>query len=255
MRQPALLSVVSISALIASASAVHAQVQRGAIRGTVSDSAGRPIAGAQVRVKNTDIRAMTGPDGRYVLPGVWPGETNVLAQRLGFQLQSTVVGVKQADTVRADFVMPSIAYVADVVTTAGATSARMAGFETRRARGGGAFVTRGDIERRHPEKLSDMLRSVAGVSIKSNTTAGQQPTVEMSRSSRSITGSTCDVQLYVDGLPYQRGNIDDFPPETVEGVEIFRGGSELPSEYRAETAGCGVIGIWTRDPSLIPRKP
>lgn len=255
MRLFALRSVVWMLALIASAGRAHAQVERGAIRGTVSDSTGRPIVGAQVMVKNTDIRAMTGRDGRYVLIGVWPGQTNVFAQRLGFQIQSATVGVKQADTARADFVMPSIAYMADVVTNAEAGSGRMAGFEQHRARGGGAFITRGDIERRHPDRLSEMMRSVAGVSIKSNTTAGQQPTVEMTRSSRSITGGVCEVQLYVDGIPYPRGNIDDFPPETVEGVEIFRGGSELPAEYRAETAGCGVIGIWTRDPSLIPRKP
>lgn len=255
MRQPALPSIVWMLALIASGADAHAQVQRGAIRGTVSDSAGRPIAGAQVMVKNTDIRAMTSIDGRYTLPGVYPGEAKVFAQRLGFQIQSATVSVKQADTTRADFVMPSITYIADEVTTAEATSARMALFEQRRARGGGAFITRAEIERRHPDKLSEMLRSVAGVSIRSNTTAGQRAAVEIARSSSSIASGACEVQLYVDGQPYPRGNIDDFPPETVEGVEVYRGGSELPSEYRAQTAGCGVIGIWTRDPSRMPRTP
>jgi outer membrane receptor for Fe3+-dicitrate len=255
MKQTALTSAMWMLVLVASASAARAQVQRGAIRGTVSDSAGRPIAGAHVMVKNTDIRTMTGIDGRYLLPGVYPGDTKVFAQRVGFQIQSATVTVKQADTTRADFVMPSMTYIADVITTAEATSSRMAAFEQRRARGGGAFITRADIERRHPDRLSEMLRSVAGVSIKSNSSAGQQPVVEIDRSSRSVASGVCDVQLYVDGHPYPRGNIDDFPPETVEGVEIYRGGSELPAEYRAQTAGCGVIGIWTRDPSLIPRTP
>jgi outer membrane receptor for Fe3+-dicitrate len=255
MKQSALRSCVWMLALIASAAGAQAQVERGVIRGTVTDSAGRPVVGAQLMVKNTDIRAMTGLDGRFVLQGVWPGETEIKAQRVGFQLQSATVTVKQADTTRADFVMPAVTYLAVVESDASATSARMAPFEQRRARGGGAFVTRADIERRHPDKLSDVLRSVAGVSIKSNSSAGQQPTIEISRSSHSINSRACDVQLYVDGHPYQRGNIDDFPPETVEGIEVYRGGSELPSEYRAETAGCGVIGIWTRDPSLIPRKP
>jgi len=255
MRQPALISAVWTLALIASAVDARAQVQRGAIRGTVSDSSGRPIVGAQVMVKNTDIRTMSGIDGRYLLPGVYPGEAKVQAQRMGFQLQSTMVSVKQADTARADIVMPSIAYIADAITTAAATSSRMALFEQRRARGGGAFITRADIERRHADKLSEILRSVAGVSIRSNTTAGQRPVVEIDRSSRSIASGVCEVQLYVYGHPYPRGNIDDFPPETVEGIEVYRGGSELPTEYRAQTAGCGVIGIWTRDPSLIPRTP
>jgi outer membrane receptor for Fe3+-dicitrate len=238
-----------------SAANAHAQVQRGAIRGVVNDSAGRPIVGVQLTVKNTDLRTTTGIDGRYVLPGVWPGETKVVAQRIGFQLQSTTIDVKAADTTHADFVMPSLAYVDDVVTTAEGTSARMEAFEQRRARGGGAFITRAEIERRHPAKMSDMLRTVAGVSIKSNTTAGEQTNVTMERSSHSIGTNTCEVQYYVDGHPYPRGNIDDFPPETIEGIEIFRGGSELPAEYRAQNSGCGLIGVWTRDPSLIPRKP
>src|SRR4051812_32625959 len=255
MRLTAFRPCVWMLALVTSAAVAQAQVERGVIRGTVTDSAGRPVVGVQVMVKNTDIRAMTGLDGHFVLQGVWPGETEIKAQRVGFQIQSATVSVKQADTTRADFVMPNITYIGDVVTTAEATSARMVLFEQHRARGAGAFVTRGDIERRHPDKLSEMLRSVAGVSIKSNTAAGQQPTIEMARSSHSITSGVCDVQLYVDGHPYQRGNVDDFPPETVEGMEIYRGGSELPAEYRAENGGCGVISIWTRDPSLIPRKP
>src|SRR4051812_20253277 len=111
LRLPALLFVL---ALIATAASTQAQVQRGAIRGTVNDSAGRPIVGALVMVKNTDLRTTTGADGHYVLSGVWPGETKVLAQRVGFQVQSTTVSVKQADTARADFVMPGIAYL-DIV--------------------------------------------------------------------------------------------------------------------------------------------
>jgi outer membrane receptor protein involved in Fe transport len=254
MSQPARVSMVTL-ALCASAMTAGAQVERGVIRGTVSDSAGRPLAGAQVMVKNTDIRTMTGLDGRYVLPGVWPGETKVYAQRVGFQIQSATVDVKQADTTRADFVMPGITYLAIVVTDAEATSTRMAGFEQRRARGVGAFITRADIEKRRPSKLSEMLRSVAGVSIRSNSSAGQQAVVQIDRSSSAIANGTCEVQMYVDGHPYPRGNIDDFPPETVEGIEIYRGGSELPSELRAQNAGCGAIAIWTRDPTLIRRKP
>jgi hypothetical protein len=255
MRHTALPSLVSMLALIASAATTHAQVQRGAIRGTVNDAAGRPIVGVRVVVRNTDIRATTGLDGRYLLPGVWPGQTEIRAQRVGFQMQSATVSVKQADTARADLVMTDVAYVAGVESKAEATSSRMAGFEQRRARGGGAFITRADIEKRRPDKLSEMLRNVAGVSIKSNASAGQQAVIQIERSSSSIANGTCEVQLYLDGHPYPRGSIDDFPPETIEGVEIYRGGSELPSEFRAQNAGCGAIGIWTRDPSLIRRTP
>jgi hypothetical protein len=254
MKHFTLRSVVFPLVLVASAAGARAQTQRGVIRGTVNDSSGRPIVGVQVMVKRTDIRATTNAAGRYLLPGVWPGETEIVAQRIGFQLQSVTVAVTPSDTAHVDFVLPDVTSLDAVETDAEATSGRMAAFEQRRARGGGAFITRADIEKRRPTKLSDMLRSVAGVSIKAGST-GQQPTVEIERSSRSITSNVCEVQLYVDGHPYLRGNVDDFPPETVEGMEIYRGGSELPAEYRAQNSGCGLIGIWTRDPSRIRQRP
>lgn len=248
------VSIVTL-ALVTSAMTAHAQIQRGAVRGTVTDSAGRPVVGARMMVKNTDIRTMTGLDGGYLLAGVWPGETKVVAQRVGFQMESTTVAVKQADTARADLVMAGITSLAAVETNAEATSTRMAVFEQRRARGIGAFITRSDIEKRRPNKLSEMLRGVAGVSIKSNSSAGQLPVVQIERSAASIANRTCEVQMFVDGNPYPRGNIDDFPPQTVEGIEIYRGGSELPAELRAQNSGCGAIAIWTRDPTLIRRQP
>ena len=255
-------------ALLVCVPVVQAQTPRGVIRGIVKDARlGEPLPAAQVVVKNTDIRTMTDIWGRFVLSGVWPGETEIQARRVGYVMSRLLVTVRAGDTVRADVEMRRVndcldcggdgngVVIGGVETRAEASSTRMAGFEQRRARGGGAFITRADIERRRPSKLSEMLRSVAGVSVKSNSSAGQQPVVQIERSSTSIANGTCEVQLYVDGHPYPRGNIDDFPPETVEGIEIYRGGAELPAELRAQNAGCGAIGIWTRDPSLIPRKP
>ena len=44
--------------------------------------------------------------------------------------------------------------------------------------------------------------------------------------------------------------IDNVPPYTMEGIEIYNGLSEIPAVFRqmAESGGatCGVIAIWTR---------
>jgi hypothetical protein len=244
----------SLPLLMFGAFAARAQSERGAIRGSVKDDQGRILAGVQLSVKNTDIRATSDATGNYLLAGVWPGETPVQVRRLGFEPATTIVTVRAGDTTRADLRLTAgAAPLPTFETNASGTSARMAGFEERRARGGAGFITRTDIERRRPRVLSDILRSVAGVSIKPSTTAGGLPLVQMDRSARSIGSGVCEVQLFVDGHPYPRGNVDDFPPETVEGVEVYRGGAELPAEFRTDNAGCGLIAIWTRDPSLIPR--
>jgi hypothetical protein len=244
----------SLPLLVLGAFVVRAQPERGAIRGSVMDDQGHVLVGVQLSVKNTDIRTTSDAAGNYLLAGVWPGETSVQVRRLGFEPATTVVTVRAGDTTRADLRLSAgVASLPTFETSAAGSSGRMAGFEERRARGGAGFITRADIERRRPRVLSDMLRSVAGVSIKPSTSANGLATVQMARSARSIGTGTCEVQLFVDGHPYPRGNVDDFPPETVEGVEVYRGGAEIPAEFRTDNAGCGLIAIWTRDPSLIPR--
>ncbi|HEU0052589.1 MAG TPA: hypothetical protein VFQ39_05405 [Longimicrobium sp.] len=44
-----------------------------------------------------------------------------------------------------------------------AASSRLEGFEARRERGNGRFVTREEVEQAHPARLTDLLRGVPGV--------------------------------------------------------------------------------------------
>jgi hypothetical protein len=255
MSQSTIRLLVMVVLVASAARPTRAQVQRGAIRGMVSDSSGHPIAGAQIAIKNTDIRATSARDGRFFLPGVWPGDTEVRAQRVGYAMQSMTVSVGQADTARADFLMVEVNMLDAVASDAAATSSRMEGFQQRRARGLGSFITRAEIDRRHPDAMSDMLRSVSGVSVRSNTSTGGLPLVLIQRASRAISSGTCQIQLYVDGHPYPHGHVDDFPPETVEGLEIYRGGAQVPAEFRADNSGCGMIALWTRDPATARNEP
>lgn len=254
-------TVKACSLLVALAATMHAQAERGTIRGTVHDDGGHALSGVQLVVKNTDIRATSDTAGHFTLGGVWPGETEVEARRIVFQLTKTKVVVKRGDTTLTDITMMlNSAADQDAVAIAGietnAPSSSRMRFDQQRARGGGgSYVTRADIERRHPSVMSDMLRALSGVSIGSSTFPGTNSRVQMERSAQGIGSGACEVQLYVDGHPYPRGNVDDFPPETVEGLEIYRGGAQIPSEFRAQNSACGLIAIWTRDPAAIKRQP
>src|SRR4051812_21642150 len=92
----------SVALIILLSSAAHSQVERGTIRGTVRDELGGPVGGAQLVVKNTDIRAMTDMAGKYILSGVWPGETEIETRRILFLPRKTTVRVTSGDTTRAD---------------------------------------------------------------------------------------------------------------------------------------------------------
>jgi hypothetical protein len=58
----------------------------------------------------------------------------------------------------------------------------------------------------------------------------------------------CPVKVMLDGTEFRWGatTIDDIPVHDVWGVEVFRGLADLPIEFAAPDARCGVIAIWTR---------
>jgi hypothetical protein len=85
--------------------------------------------------------------------------------------------------------------------------------------------------------------------------AGEPQPVRMQRSGSSSAQPNCTVSMYVDGQPYPNGNVDDFPPLSIEGIEVYKSASEIPAAFRTRDAMCGLIAIWTRDPDAAKRKP
>jgi len=69
------------------------------IRGTVSDTAGKPIAGMLVKATagSKSVSRYTGPDGRYELT-VAPGTYDIVADSLGFRVERKLKVVAPSDT-------------------------------------------------------------------------------------------------------------------------------------------------------------
>ena len=224
----------------------------GAIAGLTVDSAGAPIPGVEVRVGSKTVTS--DGVGRFQIDGIEPGSRGVLARRLGYAPDSLVVTVAPGlvDTVR--FVLHAVASTLDGVDIVGTSeiSARLRGFESRRARkNGGQFVTREDIDRRMPQVASDILRRLQGLRIVDSmgvqlavSTRGPKPDL---RNPRPL--APCVLRIGVDGIlkePY-------FPVNTVvvsdiHGVEVYSGPATMPPEFGGarRDAGCGLIMIWTR---------
>lgn len=245
--------MISASALLAGTAA--AQTQRGSIAGVVRDSGGRGIAGAQLGIVSTDIRATSDSIGRYMLGGVWPGTVRVSVRRLGFTPETAAVVLASGAAVSRDFALKVMAItLAAEEVHVDPTRGKMGAFNARKARGVGSFITREEIEKRQPSSLSELLRYLPGVGV-TQKMAGEPQPVHMQRSVSTTTTGACTVKLYVDGHPYENGNLDDFSPNAVEGVEVYRSAAEIPADFRNRDATCGVIAIWTRDPESARRRP
>jgi hypothetical protein len=104
----ALCTVVMCGALIASSS--HCQSFRGSILGTVTDTSGAVVAGAQVSVKNVatglERDTRTTADGSYLIPELPIGTYDVTVSMASFQLAVTsAVDVGVASQKRVDVVL------------------------------------------------------------------------------------------------------------------------------------------------------
>jgi outer membrane receptor for monomeric catechols len=126
---------------------------------------------------------------------------------------------------------------------------QLVAFEARRQRGIGHFITRAQIEDRHPLMLSDMLRTIPGA-VLINAENGRT-SVRFARVARR----NCPPQFFVDGIEVTGFSIDDMPPGDVEGVELYAGAAGLPPEYNRMhgTSICGTVIIWTRIPSTVDK--
>ncbi len=237
--------------------------QRGASRaqarleGTVRDSSGARIPDAGIAVAGEAApRSVSDDSGAFRIVGLGPGRRTLVARRLGFRPETLTVDVLDGRTTRADFVLRRavVQLAAEQVTADSASVFKMGAFNKRRARGIGVFLTREDIEKHHSGSTSELLRYVPGVTI-AQRMAGEPQPVRMQRSANPTNQATCTVLLYVDGNPYPNGSVDDFPPGSLEGIEVYRSASEIPADFRTRDSMCGLIALWTRDPEAARRHP
>jgi hypothetical protein len=241
------LSLFALSAM-AQDSVRQASVLQSRVVGHVTDSAGARLVGAEVSVLQTALKLVTDDSGAFDLPGIPSGITVFSVRRLGYEAATFTAVLKPGKSHRVTFVLTELAQsLARVkVEEKAATSTWLSLFERRRTNNRGTFITRQDIERRQARTASDILRTVAGVSV-ATTKVGAQLVM-----TRGAGARRCFPQLYVHTTPYS-GMIDDFSADDVEAIEVYSGISEIPPDLN--TLGrpvCAAVVIWTREPP--PRK-
>jgi hypothetical protein len=239
------VSAAFLSLVLAASAA--AQFRSGGISGVVKDSAGAPIADVEITAIAASKSVRTDSAGRFVLGDITAGKTDVSFRRLAYSPAIVLITVPPADTTEAEVTLGVAAQeLTGVVVQAHPDQLRqLVEFETRRQRGIGYFITRAQIENRHPLMLSDMLRTIPGT-ILINAENGRT-SLRFSRVARN----NCPPQFFVDGIEVTGFSIDDMPPGDVEGVELYGGAAGLPPQYNRlhGTTICGTVIIWTRIPS------
>jgi hypothetical protein len=251
---------------------IHLLLAQTLVTGVVTGDSARPLAGAIVEIASVGRRATANARGAYTLVIDHAGAYSIEARAMGFSSSVRAVRLGSGDTLRLDFALSPVPQeLAPVVVTVeeALPTERMRGFEERRRLGFGRFITRDMLDQREHDTVSGILRGMAGVRMVRRPTACGDgysaatgrgiASVGLSQATASATcgGGTplpaaCYMVIYVDGVRLWAPGTPD-PPDfehmrnnNYEGVEVYRGPSELPIQYQGTGAACGAILLWTR---------
>lgn len=218
----------------------------GVVAGVVRDSTGAGVAGVELVIERTGLRVASDELGGFRFVGVPAGTATIRARRLGFQPQSVDVSVAAGLPASADVrLVPVIQRLAPVQVSATRSryTGRVAGFYDRLEHHiTGTFITRDQIDRENPRFLTQLLQRVPGVDVMRGRTG-------IPRAVR-LRGRDCAPFVWLDGAPMPAGEVDmdSFPPNTLEGIEIYLGATDAPGRYQwmRGKSNCGTILLWSR---------
>ena len=225
----------------------------GVIDGSVSDTSLSPLRGAFVSILNSKIRVGTGPNGRFRITKMPPGQFLLVVKRTGYRPTSAMVDVRASDTLRLAYTLEPIAATLDpMIVTEKAISLRLAEFEQRRRAGVGEFMGTAEIDRINTVYATELFRRFMSVNVgPSHTSALTEYFALSRREGGNPSLGACPMMVYVDQVPMPTPfNLDLLPsPKDLGGIEVYSGASTIPPQFSGTNRGCGVILVWTRDGS------
>ncbi|HEY0929792.1 MAG TPA: SusC/RagA family TonB-linked outer membrane protein [Gemmatimonas sp.] len=237
---------------------------QGTVRGRVTDAAtGQPVADVQLLLVGSQVGAVTGATGDYVIVNAPAGARELTARRLGYIRQSRNITVTAGAEVRADFSLAVSASQLDQVVVTGTGGA----VEKKTL---GNSITTLDAAtltaRNTVTNVSELLQGKApGVSILPGSGAPGTAGEIRIRGASSLTGYTPVV--FIDGIRMNIGDLGQFAPtgggtvglaqsaqvtsllnnlnpNDIESIEVIKGPAAA-TLYGADAAN-GVIQIITK---------
>lgn len=262
---------MKLSILAALALALPAALDAQSIHGRVVDAtSGEAVPEATVQVTATGqrqaVRTRTRADGGFSLALRGPGTYVLRVERTGYApATSQEVAMEAGEAVEVELKISAQALALEPLRVVGRQAPRRVaslehtGFYDRERRGHGRFLKRDHFEKRRGNRLATILDEVPGVRIfriGSNeyvTFARAQSNGTFSRAQRG-EADLCQPIFFLDGTRVSSGNAgqggvtlnDLVEPERIEAVEVYASVAQLPAEFNASDASCGVIVIWTR---------
>jgi hypothetical protein len=215
-----------------------------------SDLTREAMADVEVALPELQMRTRTDTYGVFRLTDIPRGKYLVAVRQMGYAAVTATFAFAGGDTVRHLFLLSKAVRLDSVTVTA--RRSEIPGFEERRVKHIGHFITREELEKAGDKRMADVLSQVPGLRV-----VRTKPTEAIATSSRGrvtlmASNPSCLVQIYIDGTaistepPAPPFNLNTLTPGEMEGVEYYVGGAQQPPEYRRTGSACGALLFWTR---------
>ena len=216
----------------------------GVVTGRVLSPAGKPVSGARVDIPMAGVSMVTRDDGAFRFVGVRSGTQMLVARSISYSTAAQQIDVTPHEPIDVTLTLGEKTVTLDTVIVRAKRNSTLEknGFAARNRAGGGHFFTSEDIDRQKPSYITDMLKSLPNIMVRS-VTGG---TVVVGRPASPFARPCTDV--WVDGFEWNSvmpGDLDSFlNPNDVIGMEVYQG-DEVPSRFRRLGANCLTLVIWT----------
>jgi len=160
-----------------------------------------------------------------LISGLAPGRHLMDVAMVGRRPVSPEIDVAGGEVLALEVVLDYDAVVLDPVEV---TSPRRHSAGGASYRGSGRWFGRDEILRTGARKLSELLVIVGAI-----------------QTNGRMRQARCAPRIIADGMLISGGNLDVFPVQDIEAVQVFSNGS-VPPEYGGTMSGCGVVVIYTR---------
>jgi len=205
-------------------------------------------AGSRVELVGTNVVVLTNDKGEFTMTNLPSGSQVLLARHIGYGAATVSVDLSPREPRNVTITLPKFVALMDPVLVMARRNASLdrVGFSQRKKSGTGIFLGPEQIERMHPNSVSDILRNVRGLRVTYN---GMHSSVSSRRGINSFRNTPGCVRYFLDGVPWLSntpGDIESFVSgNEVVAVEVYNS-ANTPAQYMTEMGTCTTIVLWTR---------
>ena len=245
IRPLAMLAALLVLILAPKAAAQNA---KGIIAGTVTDSSGSVLQGAQVELQPGTLLAVSNKQGRYFLNDLAPGTYTITVTYVGFALFTKVVNIAAGQTTTQDVSMEVASKAEQVLVTAERASGEAESINRQLTADNVVQVLTNEVITSLPNaNMADALGRLPSVTLERD--EGEGKYVQVRGTEPRLTNATIDgVNVPSPESGVRQIKFDTIPADLVESVEINK---TLQANMDGDGIG-GSVNVVTKTASERP---